>query len=226
MKSHGVFVTGTDTGVGKTLVSCTLARGLRLRGTDVGVMKPAETGVGVEGPQDAIALRQAAGVDDDLELICPQRFAMPAAPSVAAAAEGRSVDLAVIEASFRRLAARHDFMIVEGAGGLRVPITGDRDMADLAQALELPLLVVARAALGTINHTLLTLEAIQQQGLPLAGVVISHTTGALSGADASNLEALRQALGQRGVGEIGPAADVASIDPSALDLETVLAAAQ
>jgi len=201
---RGWFVAGTDTGVGKTLVACTLVRALRRRGTTVGVMKPIETGVGAEGPCDALALREAAGVDDPLETICPQRFALPAAPTVAAEAEGREVDLDAVRAAFAILAARHAALIVEGAGGLLVPAAKDTSMADLAGELGLPLIVVARASLGTINHTRLTLEAAEARSLPVAGVVISHANGPLSPPDAANLDALRRHLGDRLVAEIPP----------------------
>jgi dethiobiotin synthetase len=204
--SPGVFVTGTDTGVGKTLVACALARALRARGLDVGVMKPAETGVGPAGPLDARALRAAAGVADELALVCPVQLALPAAPSVAAAHEGRPMELAAISRAFATLAARHDAMVVEGAGGLLVPLAEGVTMADLAARLGLPVLVVARAALGTINHTQLTLEALRHRGLPLAGVVVSHAAGPLSEADALNLRALTDALGDRLLGVIPPLA--------------------
>lgn len=216
--SPGVFVTGTDTGVGKTVVSCALARALRAAGRDVGVLKPAETGVPPEGPLDARELRDAAAVDDPLEDICPVQLALPAAPTVAAAAEGTRVDLDTIRSAWMRLRKRHEVMIVEGAGGLLVPLADECTMADFAAELELPLVVVARAALGTINHTLLTLEAIEQRGLPLAGVVISHATGPLTDADTQNLGALRSALGGRLAGEIPPLADGELPAASAIDL--------
>jgi dethiobiotin synthetase len=204
--ARGFFVTGTDTSVGKTVVACALVRELRRAGRNVGIMKPAETGVGPEGPQDARALRAAAGVDDPLDEICPFPLALPAAPSVAALHAGRKLDLARVMECFRRLAARHECMVVEGAGGLLVPLAGRFTMADLARELGLPVLVVARGALGTINHTLLTLEALAQRGLPCAGVVVSHAGGPLSDADSRNLQALRDSLGERLVGEIPPLA--------------------
>lgn len=221
--SRGWFVTGTDTGVGKTVVSCTIARELRARGIDVGVMKPAETGVEAAGPLDAIALREAAGVDDPLELICPQTFALPAAPTIAAEAEGREVDAHAIRNAWRELAARHERMIVEGAGGLLVPIWKNATMADLAEELGLPLLIVARASLGTINHTLLSVEAAERRGLDVAGVVISHATGRLSDADARNLDGLRRALGPLLVGEIPPLAETALPPIGAIDFARLLA---
>jgi dethiobiotin synthetase len=204
MTRHGFFVSGTDTGVGKTLVACALARALRQRGFDAGVMKPVETGVGEDGPLDAQALRNAAAATEPLEEICPQTFALPAAPTVAAASEGRSVEMEPIRSAFSRLRERHDWLIVEGAGGLLVPAAPGLSMADLCREFELPLLIAARAALGTINHTLLTLEAAEARSLPLAGVVISHSAGLISDADSANLAALRGALGARLVGEIPP----------------------
>jgi dethiobiotin synthetase len=222
--TRGLFVTGTDTGVGKTLVTCAVLRGLRARGWDAAGMKPIETGVGPEGPLDALALREAAGEADPLDDICPQRFAMPAAPSVAAAAEGRSVELWAVRRAFERLAARHECVIAEGAGGLLVPLTQHQCMADLARDLELPLLVVARAALGTINHTLLTLEAAVARGLSVAGVVLSHTGGLLSSADAANLDALRHALDSALLGEIPPLAPGEHPAPDAIDLDALFEA--
>lgn len=199
---RGLFVTGTDTGVGKTYVACALARGLRVAGVDVGVMKPIETGVPPTGPEDARALQSAAGVEDPLELICPIRFSLPASPEAAARAEGRSVSRADLRKAFEFLARRHDFMLVEGAGGLLVPLDRDHDMADLARELDLPLLVVARGRLGTVNHTRLTLEVAEARGLEVFGVVISHASADESEGDRRNLEGLRDRLGEHLVGEI------------------------
>ena len=215
-RGAGCFVTGTDTGVGKTVVSCALIAELRARGFSVGAIKPIETGVGVEGPLDAIALRDAAGATSALDVICPQQFALPAAPNVAARAESREVDLAAVEAAFREIANGRDFVVAEGAGGLLVPIRDDYTMADLARALGLPLLIVARAALGTINHTQLTLEAAAARDLPVIGVVISHADGELSPADASNLAALRSELGARLIGEVPPFKPGASVPSSVM----------
>ena len=220
--TRGFFVTGTDTGVGKTVVSCALARGLHARGVDVGVMKPSETGVEAAGPLDALALREAAGVEDPLDDVCPQAFALPAAPTVAAAAEGREVDADAIRSAWKRLAERHELMIVEGAGGLLVPIWAGATMADLAAELGLPLVLVVRGALGTINHTRLTLEAAAQRELTVAGVVISPVTGALSAADEANLDSLRTELGSLLAGEIPPLGAQPRPAADAIDLEALL----
>jgi dethiobiotin synthetase len=165
-------------------------------------MKPVETGVGERRPLDALALREAAGGSEPLELVCPQRFTLPAAPLVAAAAAGRSVDLGAIRAAFGLLAARHACVIAEGAGGLLVPVGPGFDMADLARELGLPVLVVARARLGTINHTLLTLEAARGRGLAVAGVIVSHGQAEISAADLRNLGHLREVLGELWLGEV------------------------
>lgn len=220
----GLFVTGTDTGVGKTVVSTTIVRGLRARGIDVGAMKPAETGVGVEGPLDAQALHAAAGGTDPLELVCPVQLSMPAAPNVAAAAEEREVDLDSIFEAFSKLDDRHEMMIVEGAGGLLVPVTDEIDMAELAARLGLPVLVVARAELGTINHTLLTLAEIERRGLACAGVVVSYSNGELTPADTANFGDLRRRLGDRLIGEIPPLPQGAEAEPGLIDLDRLHAA--
>ena len=218
----GFFVTGTDTGVGKTRVACALVTRLRALGLDVGAMKPVETGVGPTGPADAIALRAAAGSVDPLEDVCPQRFVLPAAPDVAAAAEGRSVDLAAIRAAFERVKVRHEWLVAEGAGGLLAPLTEAVSVADLAGWLGLPLVLVARARLGTINHTRLTLEAARARGLGVAGVVISRADGELSDPDARNLARLRSELGELWVGELPFLAPGAPVPPDAIDVERLI----
>ncbi len=200
----GVFVTGTDTGVGKTVVSCALARGLRDAGVDIGVMKPAETGVTAAGPEDAQALAAAAGVKDPLDLICPLQYSIPAAPEACARDENRPADFATILKAYETLVARHEHVLVEGAGGILVPFSMQRSMADLAARLALPVIIVARASLGTINHTLLTLEACDARQLDVLGVVISHSTGPLSDPDQANFDVLRDLLGDRLIGEVPP----------------------
>lgn len=224
--SGGLFVTGTDTGVGKTLVACCLVRALRGRGLDVGVLKPVETGVGEAGPEDALALREAAQTDEPLEAVCPIRLPLPAAPLAAARDAGVSIDRETIRGAWRRLRQRHPWRVVEGAGGLLVPVAAGWSMADLASEWELPVLVVARARLGTINHTLLTVEAVERRSLDLAGVVISHADGPTSLADQRNLDLLREALGERLVGEIPPlGADARRQAAGAqLDVDALLAA--
>lgn len=172
---RGLFVTGTDTGVGKTTVACRLARALRARGLDVGVMKPVETGCGPElVPADALLLREAAGSPDPLEAICPCRYVEPLAPAVAARLAGAvAPDLDQMATLARELAARHEVLLIEGAGGALVPLDERHMVADLIRRLDVPALIVARAGLGTLNHTLLTVEALRSRGNAIAGIVLN-----------------------------------------------------
>ncbi len=183
-----IFITGTDTGVGKTVVAGAIAAALRARGVDVGVMKPLESGCARRNgrllPADALLLRRLAGSGAPLDLVCPYRFAAPLAPALAAEEEGVQPRLAVIQEAFAELARRHQVVLVEGAGGLLVPALPSAQppgpgqglfMADLARALSARLLIVARNRLGTINHTLLTLHYARTSGLAVAGVVLNST---------------------------------------------------
>lgn len=176
MAPRGIFVTGTDTGVGKTIVAATLARLLRMNGVSVGVMKPVTSGCREENGRlvsdDALLLCQAAGIplSDD---VAPYRLREPLAPADAARIDGVRIDFSALKESFDRLAAEYQYVIVEGAGGLMVPLSGGLLVADLARELELPLLVVARPGLGTINHTVLTCFSAQQLGLQVAGVIVN-----------------------------------------------------
>ena len=197
-----VFVSGTDTGCGKTAVACALARSLRAAGKRVRVLKPIETGCVDGEPADARALAEAAGDDAPLERLCPYRFALPAAPEVAARAEGIAIEIALIEAALALASKDADLVIVEGAGGLLVPIAPGLDMAGLVRRLGLPLLVATRATLGTINHTLLTLEAARARGLRVLGVVVSHASAALSPAERRNLDLLLERLPVPLLGEL------------------------
>lgn len=175
--SKGIFITGTDTGVGKTIVAAVLARLLRMRGLSVGVMKPVTSGCraenGVLVSDDALLLCQAAGVTCSAD-VAPYLLREPLAPAEAAKLDGVVIDFARIRESYERLAAAHDYVIVEGAGGLMVPLAGGLLVADLARHLGLPLLVVARSDLGTINHTVLTCFAAGQMELRVAGVIINN----------------------------------------------------
>ncbi len=175
---RGVFVTGTDTGVGKTIVTAALAAALRLRGIDAGVMKPAQTGSTHSSPRvavgDAAYLVAVSATDDPLALVCPSEFREPLAPAVAARLEGVPVPLDGIRGAFRELCKRHEIVIVEGAGGIAVPLADGYLMSDLARDLDLPVLVVARPSLGTINHTVLTVRFAQAVGLDVLGVVINN----------------------------------------------------
>jgi dethiobiotin synthetase len=187
----GLFVTGTDTGVGKTYVAALIARSLAAQGKRVGVYKPAASGCLRDTQselvsEDAVALWHAAGCPGELDRVCPQRFAAPLAPPLAARAEGREVDAGLLCSGLDYWRDRSDVIIVEGAGGLMSPLgqEGDVDLyvADLAADFGFPLVVVAANRLGTINATLQTLLTARsfRGGLSVAGVVVNHPSPAIS----------------------------------------------
>ena len=202
----GIFITGTDTGVGKTLVACGLAALLRESGYKVGVMKPAETGCeerdGKLFPQDAFYLKEASGCAEPLEKICPYRLKEPLSPSVAAERSGVKIDISLLEKIYGEISSAHDITLVEGAGGLLVPILPSFTYADLAKLLKLPLLVVAANRLGAINHLLLTLEHASCLGLRVLGYVFNRLTSEPSLAADTNQEALLSLTAVPCLGEI------------------------
>lgn len=171
-----IFVTGTDTGVGKTLVTAALARHFTERGMKVGVMKPVETGVEDVSDlgADASLLSWAADSKDDVDLISPYRFTEPVAPCQAATFDDRMIDPDEISKAFCSIRKDKDIVLVEGAGGLMVPIRGGYIMADLARQLEIPLLVITHPRLGTLNHTLLTTFAARAMDLELCGYIVNQ----------------------------------------------------
>jgi dethiobiotin synthetase len=211
-RSAGLFVTGTDTGVGKTLIAAGLAHALRARGIDVGVMKPVETGCptrdGRLRPPDALALREAAGSRDALDLVNPYRFREPLAPMVAAERSRRSIDVERVLTRCDRLAERHTVMLVEGAGGLLVPITEKVSFLDLAVRLQLPLLVVIGSRLGALNHARLTIDAARAARVLVAAAVVNRATAGRSPARTTNLSVLRRLLPIPVLGEIPHLTDI------------------
>lgn len=195
---NGLFITGTDTAVGKTVVGCGLARELTRLGRAVAVRKPVESGCsrreGELWPADGAALHRAAGEREALETVTPLRLARALSPERAARLEGVSLCLYDLIAA-ARTGPPDDYYLVEGAGGFLSPLAGDALNADLAVALGLPVLLVVADRLGCINHALLSVEAIEHRGLRLAGVVVN---AADSPADAAmdNREDLATRLGK------------------------------
>jgi dethiobiotin synthetase len=174
---QAILVTGTDLNVGKTYIATGLARMMKHKGIDVGVMKPIEVGWPSdcgEWPIDSDALRAAAEVDDPIEDIAPYIFEEMVAPQVAADIHQRPIDPAVIKAALDRLRSRHDVVLVEGAGGIAVPIDDGYDLASLAADCDMPVLVVANAHVGTLNHTFLTVHYAKSRGLRVIGIVSNH----------------------------------------------------
>jgi len=176
---RGVFITGTDTDVGKTWVAAGLTAALRQRGVKAVYFKPIQSGCPQEEgrliPTDARLARQVAGLDEPLEGLTPICLRLPLAPGVAAAQAGVEVDPGLIAAGLKGLAARYEFLVVEGAGGLYVPLIGTHFLVlDLIRWLNLPLAVVAKSGLGTINHTVLTVKAAQAAGIEVAGIILNR----------------------------------------------------
>lgn len=189
---RGLFITGTDTAVGKTAVAAALVRQLREASLHVGVYKPTASGARDSQWDDVEALHAALGGTVPRERICPQTFLAPLAPPIAARQEGRTVNAALLRAGAAWwLKQPLDALVIEGAGGLLSPISDGDLVADVARDLGWPLLVVARRGLGTINHTLLTVEAALSRGLRVTGIVLNEAQPSDESA-ASNADALRQ----------------------------------
>ena len=183
-RHRGLFVTGTDTGVGKTMISCLIAAAWQARGLDVGVMKPIETGDAAMPhgifDSDGWLLRCAASSREPMTAITPWRYAEPLAPLACARSSGIELDRSQLLAAIAAMAEHHRCLVVEGVGGALVPLGKDWFVADLMAEVGLSALVVGRAGLGTINHMLLTIEALQRRGIALAGVVLNGARGELA----------------------------------------------
>lgn len=175
-KRCGVFVTGTDTGVGKTIVTATVALALKSQGVRTGIMKPIETGTDGPGLSDSQWLRAVTGADGPPDIIAPYQFQAAAAPLVAAAAEGTTIDPTRILSALGMLCTDYDCVIVEGIGGILVPLGPDLMVTDLIRLMKLPVLIVARSGIGSINHSLLTVECLRNRGIPILGVVFNNPT--------------------------------------------------
>jgi dethiobiotin synthetase len=222
--SRGIFIAGTDTGVGKTAVAAGIAMMLKERGINVGVMKPIETGcmvkdgtsfpvdtqrapkgrlhpaLPVEGRLkapgiDGSFLMAAAGGIDDPSLVTTYLFKHPLAPYDAAEIEGVTIDPSRIYKSFKKISSLHDFMIVEGVGGLMVPIKDGIFLSDLILILDIPVMIVARGTIGTINHTLLTLEHARSKGIKVEGLIININKKETGLQEESSVKALRRLSG-------------------------------
>jgi dethiobiotin synthetase len=173
----GVFVTGSDTGVGKTVVAGAIAAAIKAQGMDVGVMKPISTGAReIDGrlvSEDARYLKEIIGSTDDDELINPIRLKPALAPTMAAAESGVTIDMDKVWKAFEELKGKHEFIVIEGIGGLMVPVDDKLLVADMALKMDLALVVASKHSLGTINHTLLTVECAKSRNLRVKGIVIN-----------------------------------------------------
>jgi dethiobiotin synthetase len=173
LETPGVFVTGTDTGVGKTAAAAAIGLAARSRGRGAVPLKAAQTGWDGAITGDAEFVQAALGTEEPPDAVCPYRLRAPLAPAVAASLEGLRLDPRRVRERYEDLRERYDLVVVEGAGGLLVPFSEGVDMAGLVSLLDLPLVVVARPGLGTLNHTLLTLEAAHRRGLTVLGVILA-----------------------------------------------------
>jgi len=202
LMAKGFFITGTDTGVGKTVITAALIRAIKLLGFKVGGMKPIETGClksdfrdenGGLIPSDGMFLKEMAGMDDLIDLVTPVRFRNPLAPFPASEIENVLVDIEKIKKAYSELSKKFDVVIVEGIGGLLVPITKHYFVIDLAREFSLPAIIVSKPGLGTINHTLLTVNYAIKEGLDVAGIIINYSQPSDSTiAEATNPEVIRQ----------------------------------
>lgn len=206
MESKGFFITGTDTGVGKTFVTAGIAAVLRGKGINVGVMKPVETGCiekdGKLVPQDAVFLRKSAGVNDDIDLINPYRFKAPLVPSIASRLENKNIELNNIKECHDKLALQHKVMLVEGVGGLLVPLNETETVADLIKLFQLPLIVIAESRLGAINHTLLTVKHAQSIGIEVKGIILNYPAFSMDESLSTNQVEIKRLTGLPIFGEL------------------------
>jgi dethiobiotin synthetase len=187
---RGVFVTGTGTEVGKTVVAAAIAHSLAEEGRRVAVFKPAVTGLAEGGEPDHMLLRRAARSDQTGDEIAPHRFDPPASPHLAAELAGRAIDPNRLTRAAMDASATAEFLVCEGVGGLLVPLSGDYLVRDFAVALGLPLVIAASPGLGTINHTLLTIDAAREAGLHVAAVVLTPWPREPSAVEGSNRETI------------------------------------
>ncbi len=208
----GIFIVGTDTGVGKTVVAAGLTLALRNRGIRVGVMKPIATGCLGHARRlvsiDAAYLMEAALMDAPA-LVSPVRYRNPVAPSIAAMVEKTEVNIETIVDAYNQLKQQFDFIIVEGIGGVLVPIKENYFLSNLVAALDLPALIVTSSKLGTINHTLLSVEALLMRGIEIAGIIMNGVTSTnISLAEVTNPKTVADLSGQPFLGTLPKLMDV------------------
>jgi len=229
--ARGFFITGTDTEVGKTVIAAAMIKAIGLLGLRAGGMKPIETGCLREGgvliPLDGLFIKKFANMKDALERVTPCCLEKPLAPLPASEIEGITIDLGEIQRAFRELKEEYEAVVVEGIGGLLVPITKDYFVLDLARDFALPVIVVSRPGLGTINHAMLTVNYAIKEGLDVAGIIINYSRppeGTI--AEATNPEVIRQISGAPLIGIFPYLDDVesASIEKAVLrnlDIEMI-----
>jgi dethiobiotin synthetase len=207
LKFKGIFVTATDTSVGKTTVAAGLVGFLKRLGLDVGVMKPVATGAvecdsGKLISQDAEMLVKFSASTDPWEWINPYCLSTPVTPSLAAKIEGVSIDFGKLKSVYEKLLSRHEFLVVEGAGGAMSPVFENKVMADLIKALEMPAVIVSRSSLGTINHTLMTYQCLRVYEIPVLGFFLNRFPKKPNLSESTNAEILVSVGGLTHLGSI------------------------
>ncbi|MFN8008212.1 MAG: dethiobiotin synthase [Terriglobia bacterium] len=207
LKAKGIFITATDTSVGKTTIAAGLIGYLKRQGFDIGVMKPVASGAiecdtGKLISQDAEMLVKFSGAVDPWEWINPYCLATAVTPALAAKIEGVTIDLDVIRESFSKLSSKHELVIVEGAGGILSPLFEQLVMLDLISLLELPTLIVARSALGTINHTLMTYQCLRARNVEVIGFLLNRFPRNPNLAESTNAELISRVGGVEFLGSI------------------------
>lgn len=227
-RARGVFVTGTDTDVGKTVIAAGLTTALRSRNIRATYFKPVQSGCQEEDGQliagDARLAQTMAGLTEPLALLTPIVLKLPLAPAVAAAQAGVRIDLEDIAKAYRNLTARYDFLVVEGAGGLYVPLVDNAFLVlDLARWLGLPVLVVARPGLGTINHTVMTVKTVEQAGLPVVGIIINQYPDNPNLAARTNPEIIEAVSGRPVLAKVPVIADLKSSEGKAALIRSLAA---
>lgn len=220
---HGLFITATDTGTGKTAFATCLAKALSDRGARVHVRKPVESGCDQDAngrllPSDAVALHEASGLTDPLETIAPYRFEAAVSPSRAAKLEGISLTIDDLEQACQINMEQNGFLLVEGAGGFYSPLTSDGLNADLASRLCLPLLIMAPNRLGVIGQILLTLEAVKRRNLPVAAIILNTLPDPEAPPELDNMEELSTLILDAPLFNVSNLKDMKTVASAVLDL--------
>jgi dethiobiotin synthetase len=214
---RGLFVTATDTGVGKTFISALIVKALMEEGINTGYLKPLATGAAVSEGQpvceDVEFVKSYTGIPGETHELCPFLFKEPLSPYAAALMEGIEVDLDRVIEAFMRAFIRHDFLVVEGVGGLLVPLTRKHTVLDLVKMLALPVLVVCRPGLGTINHSLLTLNALKSEKASVLGFVTNGASAPTDPSIPSNPEIIQEFSGIPFLGYIPYCPDMIRLSP-------------
>lgn len=222
----GIFITATDTNVGKTVIAAGLTAALRSLGVNAVYFKAVQSGCPEENGHliatDARLAQSLAGLAEPLTMLTPVVLKLPLAPAVAAAQAGLTIKLEVIAQAYRALASRYDFLVVEGAGGLYVPLVDNNFLVlDLARWLNLPVLVVARPGLGTINHTVMTVKTLEQAGVPVVGIILNQYPEHPNLATRTNPEIIEAISGRPILAKVPVMADLES-EPGKAALITAL----